>query len=201
MLYFQGNGSIVWGRVLEFSGKTETWWTEEKNKQLQERFHVTKNLTAVFIDSWSQQPWNLQDELQQVAFRTETKKLWETFSVMDSFEFNTIQDVIKELNECNRLLEGSRPPSSSLLREICREFISVDQDRLSKFVKCLDLGLSTSFCLSKRVNLAKKVLGPRAGLELAMHIIATNYRVRALDRSAMGLCFLMVGLQQDINPC
>ena len=56
---------------------------------------------------WSQQPWNLQDELQQVAFRTETKKLWETFSVMDSFEFNTIQDVIKELNECNRLLEGS----------------------------------------------------------------------------------------------
>ena len=107
MLYFQGNGSIVWGRVLELSGKTETWWTEEKNKQLQERFHVTKNLTAVFINSWSQQPWNLQDELQQVAFRTETKKLWETFSVMDSFEFNTIQDVIKELNECNRLLEGS----------------------------------------------------------------------------------------------
>ena len=53
MLYFQGNGSIVWGRILEFSGKTETWWTEEKNKQLQERFHVTKNLTAVFIDSWS----------------------------------------------------------------------------------------------------------------------------------------------------
>ena len=90
-----------------FSGKTESWWTEEKNKQLQERFHVTKNLTAVFIDSWSQKPWNLEDELQQVAFQRETKKLWEAFSVMDTFEFKTIQDVIEELDECKRIMEGS----------------------------------------------------------------------------------------------
>ena len=89
------------------SGKTESWWTEEKNKQLQARFGLEKDLEAVFIDSWSQQPWNLEDQLQQVAFQRETKKLWDRFSGMDGFEFKTIQDVIEELNECNHLLEGS----------------------------------------------------------------------------------------------
>ena len=89
------------------SGKTESWWIEEKNKQIQARFHVEKDLDAVFIDSWSQQTWNLEDQLQQIAFQRETKKLWDLFSAMDSFEFKTIQDVIEELQECNQLLDGS----------------------------------------------------------------------------------------------
>ena len=89
------------------SGKTESWWIEEKNKQIQARFHIEKDLDAVFIDSWSQQTWNLEDQLQQIAFQRETKKLWDSFSVMDNFEFKTIQDVIEELQECNKLLDGS----------------------------------------------------------------------------------------------
>ena len=89
------------------SGKTESWWIEEKNKQIQARFHIEKDLDAVFIDSWSQQTWNLEDQLQQIAFQRETKKLWDLFSAMDSFEFKTIQDVIEELQECNQLLDGS----------------------------------------------------------------------------------------------
>ena len=91
----------------EHSGKDESWWMEEYNKQLQTRFGLEKDLVAVFIDSWSQQEWNLDDDLQQVAFQRETEKLWDSFSVMDSFEFKTIQDVIEELNECTQLLEGS----------------------------------------------------------------------------------------------
>ena len=91
----------------EHSGKDESWWIEEYNKQLQTRFGVEKDLLAVFIDSWSQQEWNLDDDLQQVAFERETIKLWDTFSVMDGFEFKTIQDIIEELRECTQLLEGS----------------------------------------------------------------------------------------------
>ena len=89
------------------SGKTESWWIEEKNKQIQARFHIEKDLDAVFIDSWSQQTWNLEDQLQQIAFQRETKKLWDSFSIMDNFAFKTIQDVIEELQECNNLLDGS----------------------------------------------------------------------------------------------
>ena len=72
------------------SGKTESWWIEEKNKQIQARFHVEKDLDAVFIDSWSQQTWNLEDQLQQIAFQRETKKLWDSFSSKESFEFKTV---------------------------------------------------------------------------------------------------------------
>ena len=89
------------------SGRTESWWIEEYNKQLQARFVLEKDLDVVFIDSWSQQSWNLEDELQQVAFKRETTKLWDLFSVMDNFAFKTIQDVIEELYECNQLLDGS----------------------------------------------------------------------------------------------
>merc|ERR1711860_452944 len=89
------------------SGKDESWWWQAFNKQLQARFHVEKNLTAVFIDSWSQKSFNLDDELQQVAYQRETKKLWDTFSAMDGFKFKSIQDVIEELNECNQRLDGS----------------------------------------------------------------------------------------------
>ena len=50
------------------SGHTESWYIEEKNKQLQERFHLKHDLEAVFIDSWAKQDWNLDDLSQQQAF-------------------------------------------------------------------------------------------------------------------------------------
>ena len=87
------------------TGKTESWWIGEKNKQLQARFHVKRDLDAVFIDSWSQQPWNVDDELQQIAFHRETQKLWDSFSSKESFEFKTVEDVAEELHECKLLLE------------------------------------------------------------------------------------------------
>ena len=90
------------------SGKTESWWLDQYNTHLKTRFHLEKDLEAVFIDSYSQKdPINLEDELQQVAYQRETKKLWDTFSVMEAFEFKSIQDVIEELRECNQLLDGS----------------------------------------------------------------------------------------------
>ena len=91
--------------IRNHSGKTESWWMDEKNKQLKARFHLKKDLDAVFIDSWSQQYWNIEDDLQQVAFQRETKKLWDSFSVMDSFEFKTVEELAEELQACKLQLE------------------------------------------------------------------------------------------------
>jgi len=82
------------------SGKTEEWWTNEMNRQLEEKFHIGMELEAVFIDSWAKQSWNLDDTTQQEAFDRETNKLWSLFSVMPDFEFKGIDDVLEELNEC-----------------------------------------------------------------------------------------------------
>ena len=61
------------------------------NRQLKEKFHIEKDLDAVFIDSWAKQDWNLDDFIQQEAFTRETSKLWNLFSSYSTFEFKTIQ--------------------------------------------------------------------------------------------------------------
>ena len=61
------------------------------NRQLKEKFHIEKDLDAVFIDSWAKQDWNLDDFIQQEAFTRETTKLWNSFSSYSTFEFKTIQ--------------------------------------------------------------------------------------------------------------
>ena len=89
------------------TGKTETWWMGGMNAQLHEKFHLEQNLTAVFIDSWAKQEWNLNDPLQQEAFDRETEKLWTILSNNPTFEFKTIQDVLEEnrrLKEENKWL-------------------------------------------------------------------------------------------------
>ena len=50
-------------------------------------------LPGAFIDSYAKQPWNLDDNDQQVAFTRETDKLW-SFSIgNDLFMFRTVEDV------------------------------------------------------------------------------------------------------------
>ena len=51
------------------TGKSESWYCEEMNSQLREKFHLENDRQCVFIDSYSQQPWNLEDESQQIAFK------------------------------------------------------------------------------------------------------------------------------------
>ena len=68
----------------------------EWNELLQSKFHITGELDGVFIDSFSQQPWNLPDPLQQEAFQRETGKLWTFLQEHDVFPFRTIGDVLEE---------------------------------------------------------------------------------------------------------
>ena len=48
-----------------FTGKTEEGYMKEWNSLLKEKFHIDAEIEGVFIDAWSQQPWNIQDENQQ----------------------------------------------------------------------------------------------------------------------------------------
>ena len=79
-----------------YTGKTEEVFMAEWNELLQTKFHIDTTLSGVFIDSWSQQPWNLGDPLQQEAFRRETEKLWKFFENHEEFPFRTIEDVLEE---------------------------------------------------------------------------------------------------------
>merc|ERR1712141_223632 len=79
-----------------FTGKTEKFFMEKWKILLQDKFHIDLNLTGVFIDSWSQQPWNLADQDQQIAFQRETGKLWNFAKNHEQFQFRTVEDVLEE---------------------------------------------------------------------------------------------------------
>ena len=51
------------------TGKNEEWFLAQWNKQFKDKFHMEKDLSGVFIDSWSQQPWNIEDPGQQDIFQ------------------------------------------------------------------------------------------------------------------------------------
>ena len=73
------------------SGENEEWFLAEWNALLQEKLHLDIELQGVFIDAWSQQPWNVDDQDQQEAFERETTKLWEFSSQNEMFQFRTIE--------------------------------------------------------------------------------------------------------------
>ena len=50
-----------------FTGKTEEGYMKEWNRLLKEKFHIDVEIEGVYIDAWSQQPWNIQDDNQQDA--------------------------------------------------------------------------------------------------------------------------------------
>ena len=81
------------------TGKTEEWFSEQWNTELNDKFQINLTLPAVFIDSYSQQPWNIEDPLQHEAFTRETSKLWDFSQSMDLFQFMSIEDVLEENQE------------------------------------------------------------------------------------------------------
>merc|ERR1719495_1402402 len=80
----------------EFSGRTEEKFLRDWNSLLSKKFHLNLTLPGAFIDSFSQQPWNLEDNNQQTAFKRETQKLFEFANTNEVFMFRTVEDVLKE---------------------------------------------------------------------------------------------------------
>ena len=69
------------------------------NEILEEKFHIGKNLTFAFIDSYAKKPSNLDDILQQAAFARETTILWNAATSSEEFVFKSIQDILEENKE------------------------------------------------------------------------------------------------------
>ena len=105
---------------------------QEWNNLLNEKFHLKANLSGVFIDSWSQQYWNLPDEDQQKAFKRETEKLWQFASSKEEFIFRTIEDVLEEnqkLKEQNQWLNDVITNNISQLNDLISEIkVQLAQD-------------------------------------------------------------------------
>ena len=101
---------------------------QEWNNLLNEKFHLKANLSGVFIDSWSQQYWNLPDEDQQKAFKRETEKLWQFASSNEEFNFRTIGDVLEE----NQWLKDVITNNISNLKDQISELRQQDQQQANE---------------------------------------------------------------------
>jgi len=69
------------------------------NEILEEKFHIGKNLTFAFIDSYAKKPSNLDDAFQQAAFERETTILWNAATGSEEFVFKSIEDILDENKE------------------------------------------------------------------------------------------------------
>jgi len=77
--------------------RDEAWFANEWNGQFRETFHLEKNFTFVFTDSFSQIKENVNDSLQEYFWHRETQKLWDiATSVNEGFEFRTVDDILEE---------------------------------------------------------------------------------------------------------
>merc|ERR1712037_431196 len=108
-----------------FTGKTEDKLMAEWNELLQSKFHITGELDGVFIDSFSQQPWNLPDPLQQEAFQRETEKLWTFLQEHDVFPFRTIGDVLEENAEQRKEIKWLNDVITNNITELTNQITSL----------------------------------------------------------------------------
>ena len=95
------------------------------NRQLHEKFHLEKNLSVVFIDSFAKQPYNLNDPVQQEAFNRETLKLWNIFSNNPTFEFKTIEDILEENQKLKEEVQWLNDVITNNISDLAEQISSV----------------------------------------------------------------------------
>ena len=91
---------------------------------IEEKFHVGRNLTFAFIDSWAKHPMNLEDKQQQDAFTRETDILWNFAISSEEFVFKSIQDVLEE----NEKLRAEVEYLNENIDNILKQLISINSD-------------------------------------------------------------------------
>ena len=72
----------------------ETWFMSGIGGILEAKFHIGKNLSFAFIDSWAKHPTNIGDLVQQEAFSRETEVLWQAATSSEEFFFKSVQDIL-----------------------------------------------------------------------------------------------------------
>jgi len=110
------------------TGRSEEKFMEEWNILLQEKFHIDLELEGVFIDAWSQQPWNIEDEDQQIAYERETEKLWTFAEQHDVFQFRTVGDVLDENQELKAEIKWLNDVITQNISDIMENLSDVKED-------------------------------------------------------------------------
>jgi len=113
-------------RHRNLTGKNEEWWTKDKNEALRKEYHLDHDLDAVFIDSWAKQDVNIPDTSQKEAFDRETGKLWKYAMNNSPFAFRTIEDVLADLDEGQRTLEGDIAELKAEMEEAKKNFTEIE---------------------------------------------------------------------------
>merc|ERR1711892_713229 len=115
------------------SCKDEAWFMREINKELQEKFHIEKDFTFSFIDSWSQTKPNDEDEIQQDHFQEEAGILWdETISRNSSFVFKGIDDVLDENAEMRERIKWLEEVITNNITELMSRMDTNEQNDIAQ---------------------------------------------------------------------
>jgi len=104
--------------------RDETFFFDEINRELEEKFHIGMKLPIVFIDSYSQLPEYLDDDIQQSHWKEETAKLLDFSNTSPEFVFKTVDEVLEENYEMREEIEW--------LNEVITNNISELNARLDK---------------------------------------------------------------------
>jgi len=104
--------------------RDETFFFDEINRELEEKFHIGMKLPIVFIDSYSQLPEYLDDDVQQSHWKEETAKLFDFSNTSPEFMFKTVDEVLEENYEMRKEIEW--------LNEVITNNISELNERLDK---------------------------------------------------------------------
>jgi len=103
---------------------------------IEEKFHIGKNLTFAFIDSWAKHPMNVGDQQQQDAFARETNILWNFALSKEEFVFKSIQDVLDE----NQKLKAEVEYLNENIDYILEEMISIKENLANQQVVLTEAG-------------------------------------------------------------
>merc|ERR1711962_1282973 len=110
------------------TNKTEVNFMAEWNQLLKGKFHIEEELDGVFIDAWSQQTWNLEDEDQQNAYKRETEKLWKFLGNHEPFPFRTIEDILKENQALKEEVRWSHDVITNNITQLTKDIKDLRED-------------------------------------------------------------------------
>jgi len=139
----------------------ESWFTKVINEQLKEKLHLKRNIPAIFVDSWSQTRYEVNDEIQQEYFKKESEKLLDFMKSKEEFEFKTIEDVLKENADLYKQVDWLNHVIESKIKDI-QENISSNHKEVT------DLNLKqTKEVLELKDNLANDLRKTKSKLSIA----------------------------------
>ena len=139
----------------------EKWFVNEFNDQFQKKFHLSKNFTFAFVDSWSQIIGSLEDPIQQEHWIEGTNKLWEEAIKREDepFHFLTIDDILKE----NAELKAEVLVLEQEVEDLKQEVEDLKDDKKEIFVtnaKVKELHILTGSNGCDNCEISIKITGP-----------------------------------------